>query len=109
MRGVFVLVFAVFAVVPAAAQDVRGLENCTAEKAMERRTGCLQANVEFLHQELRKQALESRQKLSLAEKDAAAAKGEIAAAHKDIAALKETLGKMQATLDELQKTKKDGK
>ena len=32
----------------AAAQDIRGLEICTAEKQMERRTGCLQGNVEFL-------------------------------------------------------------
>jgi septal ring factor EnvC (AmiA/AmiB activator) len=105
-----VVVFAlVSAIAPAAAQDVRGLENCTAEKAMERRTGCLQANVEFLHQEIRKQALESRQKLGLAEKDIAAAKSELATAHKDIAALKETIGKMQAALDELQKAKKNGK
>ena len=109
MRAVWILAFALLAVVSAAAQDVRGLENCTAEKAMERRTGCLQANVEFLHQEIRKQALESRQKLSLAEKDIAAAKGELATAHKDIAALRETIGKLQAALDELQKAKKDGK
>lgn len=40
---------------PAAAQDIRGLENCTAEKQMERRTGCLQANVELLQQLLTKQ------------------------------------------------------
>ncbi|MGB6768768.1 MAG: hypothetical protein WBE50_11875 [Methyloceanibacter sp.] len=37
---------------PAAAQDVSGLEICTAEKQMERRTGCLQANAEFLQQAL---------------------------------------------------------
>ena len=101
--------FVVFALVPAAAQDIRGLENCTAEKHMERRTGCLQANVEFLHQEIRKQGLESRQKLTGAEKEIAAARSEVATAHKDIAALKETIGKMQAALDELQKAKKDGK
>jgi hypothetical protein len=29
------------AVSPAAAQDIRGLEVCTAEKQMERRTSCL--------------------------------------------------------------------
>ena len=39
---------------PAAAQDIRGVEVCTAEKQMERRTGCLQANVEFLEQALAK-------------------------------------------------------
>ena len=41
---------------PAAAQDIRGLEVCSAEKQMERRTGCLQANVELLHQLLAKLA-----------------------------------------------------
>ena len=30
------------------AQDVRGLEVCTAEKQMDRRTGCLQANIDYL-------------------------------------------------------------
>jgi len=99
----------VIAGVSASAQDIRGLENCTAEKQMERRTGCLQSNVEFLQQEIRKTALESRQKLAAAEKDIAAAHKEIALAHTELAALKDTLGKMQARLDELQKAKKDGK
>jgi len=39
-------------ILPSAAQDIRGLEVCTAEKQMERRTGCLQANTEFLQQAL---------------------------------------------------------
>jgi septal ring factor EnvC (AmiA/AmiB activator) len=109
MRAACVLVFVGFVLAPAAAQDIRGLENCTAEKQMERRTGCLQANAEFLHQEIRKQATESRHKLTAAEKEIATAKSELATAHKDIAALKETIGKMQAKLDELEKAKKDGK
>ena len=45
---------------PAVAQDVRGLEVCTAEKAMERRTSCLQSNIEFLQQALAKQKRESQ-------------------------------------------------
>ncbi len=109
MRVACVLVFVVFVLAPAAAQDIRGLENCTAEKQMERRTGCLQANAEFLHQEIRKHALESRHKLTAAEKEIVAAKSELATAHKELAALKDTLGKMQAKLDELEKAKKDGK
>lgn len=32
----------------AMAQDVPGIEICTAEKTMERRTSCLQSNVDFL-------------------------------------------------------------
>jgi chromosome segregation ATPase len=64
---------------PAGAQDIRGLELCTAEKQMDRRTGCLQANVEFLQQALAKQARESNEKLVAAQRDLATARGEIAA------------------------------
>src|SRR3954447_693766 len=32
----------------AAAQDVPGIENCMAEKQIERRTGCLQSNINYL-------------------------------------------------------------
>ena len=106
-RNSFLRLF--FVATPAFAQDVRGLENCMAEKQIERRSGCLQANVEFLHQEIRKAALESRQKLAAAEKEIAAAHKEAATAHKELAALKDTLGKMQARLDALEKAKKDGK
>lgn len=73
---------------PAAAQDVRGMEACMAEKAMERRTGCLQANVEFLQQELVKLRRETQTQL-------AAAKAE-AKAQSD--ALKAALTKLEAEL-----------
>src|SRR6187549_2627861 len=33
---------------PASAQDVPGIEICTVEKTMERRTSCLQSKVDFL-------------------------------------------------------------
>jgi septal ring factor EnvC (AmiA/AmiB activator) len=109
MRTALVLLFAFFGFAAAVAQDIRGLENCSAEKQMERRTGCLQANVEFLQQEMRKQTADARQKQVALEKDLAAAKSDVTAAQKDVAALKDTIGKMQTALDELQKTKKDGK
>ena len=64
---------------PAAAQDIRGIEVCTAEKQMERRTGCLQANVEFLQQALIKQARETDEKIAAAERNLAAARAEIVA------------------------------
>jgi hypothetical protein len=34
--------------IPVFAQDVPGIENCMAEKQIERRTGCLQSNINFL-------------------------------------------------------------
>jgi esterase/lipase len=69
----------VMALSPAAAQDIRGMEVCTAEKQMERRTSCLQANVEFLQQALNKLARDTQEKSAAADRDLAAARAEIAA------------------------------
>jgi hypothetical protein len=63
---------------PAAAQDIRGLEVCTAEKQMDRRTACLQSNVEFLQQALLKLAHDSQDRMAASERDLAAARAEIA-------------------------------
>ena len=82
---------------PAAAQDIRGIEICTAEKQMERRTGCLQANVELLQQALSKLSRETQDKIAAANRDLAAARAEIAA-------LKSTLAKLDSELAQV-KTK----
>ena len=79
---------------PAAAQDIRGLEVCTAEKQMERRTGCLQSNVEYLQQALAKLTRETQDKLAAAGRDLAAARAEIAT-------LKAALAKLSGDLAEL--------
>ena len=82
---------------PAAnAQDVRGLEVCTAEKQMDRRTGCLQANVEFLQGVIDRNARDARQKLDAATK-------ELAAARTEISTLKAAFATVQARLDKLEK------
>jgi septal ring factor EnvC (AmiA/AmiB activator) len=78
------------------AQDVRGLEVCTAEKDMVRRTSCLQANVEFLSQSLDKTRRDAQDRI-------AAANREVAAAKADIAALKDALAKVHAELAEMKK------
>ncbi len=81
---------------PAAAQDIRGLEVCTAEKQMERRTGCLQANVEFLQQTLTKLSRETQDKIAAAGRDLAAARAEIAA-------LKSAMEKLTSELAQMKK------
>ena len=86
------------AAAPVAAQDIRGLEICTAEKTMERRTSCLQSNVEFLQQALAKQARETQAKLDATRQEAAAQKAELAA-------LKAELTKLQLELAGLKKAK----
>jgi plasmid stabilization system protein ParE len=81
---------------PLAAQDIRGLETCTAEKQMERRTGCLQANVEFLQQALMKLASETHDELVTADRNLAAARAEIAELRSAVARLNVELMQMKA-------------
>jgi BMFP domain-containing protein YqiC len=84
---------------PATAQDIRGLEKCTAEAQMERRTGCLQSNVEFLHQALTKLERDTREKIGALTRDLAASRAEVAA-------LKSTVAKLDSELAQA-KTKAD--
>ena len=63
----------------ASAQDIPGLEACTAEKQMERRTGCLQSNDDFLQRTLSKLSRETQAKIAASDRALAAAKAEIVA------------------------------
>src|SRR6202142_1520543 len=72
----------------ATAQDVPGIEICTVEKTMERRTSCLQSNVEFLQKTMAKLTLDHQQKLD--------------AANRQIEALKVNLTALQKTVSDLQ-------
>jgi prophage DNA circulation protein len=76
----------------ATAQDVPGIEICTVEKTMERRTGCLQSNVDFLQKTISKLAADHQQKLD--------------AANRQIEALKGTVASLQKTVDDLQAIQK---
>jgi hypothetical protein len=75
-------------VAPAHAQDVPGIEICTVEKTMERRTSCLQSNVDFLQKTVTRLSLDHQQKLD--------------AANRQVDALKVTVAGLQKTLAELQ-------
>ena len=81
---------------PAAPQDIRGMEVCTAEKQMERRTGCLQANIEFLQQALAKLAREAQDKIATAGRDLVAARAEIAELKSAVAKIGSELAQMKA-------------
>ena len=56
------------------AQDVPGLEICTVEKTMERRTSCLQSNVDFLQKTITKLSADHQQKLDAANRQIEALK-----------------------------------
>ena len=93
-RIVALLPLLILAVSSLRAQDIRGLEVCTAEKQMERRTGCLQANTEFLQQALAKATRDTNEKLAATGRELAAAKAEITA-------LKSALAKIESELTHL--------
>src|ERR1700760_1145344 len=74
------------------AQDVPGIEICTAEKTMERRTSCLQSNVDFLQKTITKLAADHQQKLD--------------AANRQIETLKLSVAGLQKIVDDVQTAQK---
>jgi uncharacterized protein HemX len=74
------------------AQDVPGIEICTVEKTMERRTSCLQSNVDFLQKTIAKLGADHQQKLD--------------AANRQIENLKSTIASLQKIVDDLQAAQK---
>jgi prefoldin subunit 5 len=74
------------------AQDIPGIEICTAEKTMERRTSCLQSTVDFLQKTITKLSLDHQQKID--------------AANRQIEGLKAQLVSLQKTLADLQAAQK---
>ena len=90
-------------VAAALAQDVPGIEICTRESRLDRRTSCLQSNVEFLQQVVTRNALDAQQKLSAANREITALKEQSAAATREVAALKDALAAMEAKIGQLLK------
>ena len=70
------------------AQDIPGIEICTVEKTMERRTSCLQSNVDFLQKTITKLTADHQQKLD--------------AANRQIDGLKASVISLQKMVDDLQ-------
>jgi hypothetical protein len=80
----------------AAAQDVPGIEICTVEKTMERRTSCLQSNVNFLQATISKLAMADQQKLDAANRQIELLKSSIAGLQKTVADLQTAQKKPEA-------------
>lgn len=95
MRGRTILAMTLLTILGAAkaqAQDVPGIEICTVEKTMERRTSCLQSNVNFLQQTLGRVRLDQQQRLD--------------AANRQIEELKATIVALRKMVEDLQAAQK---
>ena len=81
----------VIAALPASvhAQDVPGIEICTVEKTMERRTSCLQSNVDFLQKTITKLSLDNQRRID--------------AANRQIDSLKATVASLEKIVEEQKK------
>ena len=88
-RITFVALVLLTASLPATvhAQDVPGIEICTVEKTMERRTSCLQSNVDFLQKTITKLTTDHQQKID--------------ASNRQIEALKDAVIGLQKVVSEL--------
>jgi uncharacterized coiled-coil protein SlyX len=73
--------------VHAAAQDISGIEICTVEKTMERRTSCLQSNVDFLQKTITKLTIDHQQKIDAANRQIEALKAMVAGLQKAVVEL----------------------
>src|SRR6476661_2770355 len=71
----------------ARAQDVPGIEICTVEKTMERRTSCLQSNVDFLQKTITKLAADHQQKIDAANRQIEGLKSAVVGLQKIVAEL----------------------
>ena len=74
---------------PGQAQDVPGIEICTVEKTMERRTSCLQSNVDFLQKTITKLSLDNQRRSD--------------AANRQIDSLKATVASLEKVVEEQKK------
>src|SRR5438094_9591167 len=77
------IAFAAFALLMASlpatvhAQHAPGIEICTVEKTMERRTSCLQSNVDFLQKTITKLTTDHQQKIDASNRQIEALKGAV--------------------------------
>ena len=76
----------------ALAQDIAGIEDCTKTSGLDKRTGCLQSNINLLQQLLTRNSRDYQQRL--------------AAALNEIIALKSTVATLQARVEQLAAARK---
>ena len=88
-RITFVAFVLLMASLPATvhAQDVPGIEICTVEKTMERRTSCLQSNVDFLQKTITRLTTDHQQKIDASNRQIEALKGAVIGLQKVVSEL----------------------
>ena len=81
---------------PGHAQDVPGIEICTVEKTMERRTSCLQDNLDFLQKTIAKLSIDQQRRID-------AANGQIDALKATVASLEKLVEEQKKAIEDVKK------
>jgi flagellar motility protein MotE (MotC chaperone) len=104
-RIVFVAGAAIACMLPQAghAQDVPGIEICTVEKTMERRTSCLQSNVDFLQKTISKLALDQQRRIDAANRQIEGLKATVASLEKLVEEQKKAIEEVKKAAEEAKK------
>lgn len=88
---------------PGQAQDVPGIEICTVEKTMERRTSCLQSNVDFLQKTITKLALDQQRRIDAATRQIEGLKATVASLEKIVEEQKKAIEEAKKAAEETRK------
>ena len=91
---------ATFMLLPQAglAQDVPGIEICTVEKTMERRTSCLQSNVDFLQKTITKLSLDNQRRIDAANRQIETLKAAVTSLEKLVEEQKKAIEEAKKTV-----------
>jgi hypothetical protein len=74
----------VVGVAAGAAQDIAGTEDCTKTQGLDKRTGCMQSNINFLQRTMTRNALEAHRRLQAAETELVALRSAVVALRKQV-------------------------
>jgi peptidoglycan hydrolase CwlO-like protein len=93
----FVALVALLTATPVWAQDIVGLEDCSKATSTDKKIGCLQSNVLFLHQLIRKNQDSAQAELK-------ATRAQLAAADAKAGELRSEIERMKAAVERLEKS-----
>jgi phage shock protein A len=102
----FLVAAAMLAAHPAQAQDIAGMEDCSKTSGLDKRTGCFQSNVEFLHRLIAKNFTELQQKLSAAHAEMGELKRAVAGLQANVAGLQTDVATLKTNVEKLQQAAK---
>jgi hypothetical protein len=85
MRMITMLAAAILVGVAAgSAQDIAGTEDCTKTQGLDKRTGCMQSNINYLQRTMTRNALEAHRRLQAAETELMALRSAVVTLRKQV-------------------------